>query len=122
MSALLTARGRRRSTPTRLLLQASPPMESSARRGPRKPADASPPSMVSMAAWRNEKSQRAVFYRGRHSASAWGNLASVHHVLGNLTQLDVQVLRRAPQHCEGLVGGDPLALDENALGLADDLP
>jgi hypothetical protein len=41
--------------------------------------------------------------------------------LGDLSQLDVEVLRGLAQDVEGLVSRDPLAFDQDPLGLADQL-
>ena len=45
--------------------------------------------------------------------------AGVNELLGDVAKLDVQVLRRAAQQVERLVGGDALALHQDPLGLAD---
>ena len=62
------------------------------------------------------------FYRGRHSASAWGNLAGVHNVLGDLAELDIrccEARRSTPKAWSAVIRS---TLDQDALGLADDLP
>ena len=48
--------------------------------------------------------------------------AGVDKVLGDRAQLAVEVLRGASQQLEGLIGGDPFTLLQDALCLADDLP
>src|ERR1700761_6987482 len=48
-------------------------------------------------------------------------LAGLGKVLGDLAELDVQPLRRAAEQVEGVVGGDPEPLHQDALGLADDV-
>jgi hypothetical protein len=49
------------------------------------------------------------------------SLAGVDEVLGDFPELDVEVLGGLAQNVEGLVSADPLAFDEDPLGLADQL-
>jgi hypothetical protein len=51
-----------------------------------------------------------------------GNLTRLNDVAGHFPQFDIEMLRRSAQHVKRLIGGDALALDENAFGLTNDLP
>ncbi len=58
--------------------------------------------------------------QGLKRSGIW-SLARVDQVLGDFSKLHVEVLGSLAQHVEGLVGTDPLAFDEDPLGLADQL-
>jgi hypothetical protein len=51
-----------------------------------------------------------------------GNFTRLDNVLGHFPQFDVEVLGSSAQHLERLIGGDALAFDEDAFGLANGLP
>src|SRR5262249_22542485 len=51
-----------------------------------------------------------------------GVFAGVDEALGDVAELDVEILRCVAQDLEGLFSGDPFSLHENALRLADDAP
>src|ERR1019366_8764726 len=53
--------------------------------------------------------------------SSIGILTSVDKVLGNFSELDVEVLGGSTQHVERLARGDPLSFHKNPQGLPDGL-
>ncbi len=81
-----------------------------------------PPVMIGCG-WLVFGGQRSTPHRGSQGLrlSRVGSFTCVNEVLGNLSQLDVEVLRGLTQNMESLVGGDPFAFDEDPLGLADQL-
>jgi hypothetical protein len=49
-----------------------------------------------------------------------GTFAGVDQVLRDISELDVEVLRRSTQNVEGLIGADPLTFHQDPLRLSDD--
>ena len=71
---------------------------------------------------RRDHDRPAAHCSGCVRRSVVGSFARIDQLLGDVAEFDVEVLRSAAEHVEGLVAADAFAFHEDALRLADQFP